>query len=132
MHATKLRLIRCALAVAAILALPTLTVVPLNALAQPSAATASYSHSKLNRLVRNAHTPAQYQVLAVYFRSQERIFRSRAAAEKVEWERRQAVVTGPQFKFPTPADSARNLYEYYTDKADEMARRAADYEQRAR
>jgi hypothetical protein len=131
MNTIKVRRIPVTLAVAAILVMPALGVVTLNASAQPAPGS-SYSHTQLKQLIRDAHTPSQYQALAVYFRSQETMFRNKAATEKVEWDRRQAVATGPELKFPAPADSSRHLYEYYSYKADEMATRAAAYEQRAR
>ena len=131
MNATNARLIRM-FTIATVLAVFSLAIFPLNAVAKSTAASISYSHSKLIQLIRDAHTPAQYQAIATYFDSQGTNFRSKAAAAQAEWERRQAAGAGPGRKFPASADSARNLYEYYTAKAEEMARRAADYEQRAR
>jgi hypothetical protein len=132
MNATRFRRIAGTLVVTASLVMPAFAVVSLNASAQTATDGRPYSHSKLNQLIRDAHTPSQYQALADYFRSQETMFRNKAAAEKVEWERRQAVASESQLKFPAPADSSRSLYEYYTYKADKMATRAAAYEQRAR
>ena len=89
------------------------------------------SHAELKQFIRDAHTPEQYRALAAYFRSQQNIFANEATIEKQEWERRQAITTGPTIKMAS-ADSARNLYQYYAYKADEMAARALTYERRSR
>lgn len=109
------------------------TPAPLTASAQPVALDQPhYSHRQLQQLIRDAHTPEQYRTLATWFRSQEKIFNDKAAVEKQEWDRRKAMTASPALKYPTPADSAHNLYDYYLAKAHDMALRASDYEQRAR
>lgn len=105
---------------------------PTIALAQPDTAQPHYTRSELKLLMRNAHTPDQYQQLASYFRSQQSIYSDKAASEKTEWDRRKAITASPALKYPTPSDSARNLYDYYTSKADQMASLAQSYEQRVR
>jgi hypothetical protein len=92
----------------------------------------SLNHSQLKQLIREAHTPEQYQTLATYFRAQEKLYNDKAAVEKQEWDRRAAITTGPEMKPPTGADSARNLYQYYVEKSQEMATLASNYEQRLR
>jgi hypothetical protein len=109
-----------------------LTVLPMFALAQPDAVQPHYTHSELKLLMRNVHTTDQYQQLASYFRSQQAIYNSKAAAEKAEWDRRKAITASPALKYPSPADSARNLYDYYASKANQMASLAQSYEQHAR
>ncbi len=98
-------------------------------IAQPT--TPHYSHHELKQLIRNAHTPEQYQALAAYFRSEEKLFNDKAVAEKVEWDRRTATVVGPEIKSRS-VESARNLYEYYAYEAAQMDTLAAGYEQRSR
>lgn len=96
------------------LLLASLAFAPLVAAAQPVSATPPhYTHRELQQLIREAHTPEQYQALAVYFRSQEQMFDEKAAAEAKEWEQR---VGGYK------VDPARNLYDYYVEKAQEMVR----------
>lgn len=132
MRAIKLRLVSNTLAVAAVVAIANLTVVPLNASASATSESASFSRGELKQLIRDAHTPEEYRAIASYYRSKEVTFRNKAAAAQAEWDRRQAVGAGAGRKFPASADSARSLYEYYTDEANEMAERAASYEERAR
>ena len=90
-----------------------------------------YSHSELKQLIRDAHTREQYQTLAAYFRSQEKIFNDKAVIEKAEWDRRKVTVTGPEIKSGS-VKSARNLYQYYAYEAGAMATHASDYEQRSK
>lgn len=98
--------------------------------AQPTApvATHALSSHELKKEIARAHTSEQYNALALYFRQQERVFRGKAEDEKTEWERRKQVTVSLGVKYPTPADSARNLYEYYVYEANQMARRATEYE----
>ena len=107
------------------------TFVSFSASAQTTAEKTQYSQKEVAQLTREAHTPEQYQALASYFRTQEKLFNEKALVEKQEWDRRSTITVGPAAKYPKPADSARNLYQYYSAKADEMATRAADYEHRA-
>ncbi|HEV2576625.1 MAG TPA: hypothetical protein VGU25_05390 [Acidobacteriaceae bacterium] len=132
MNATKSKLISGTLAVAAMLVMPGLAVLPLNAAVRPASAITSCDDGSLNKLIRNAHTPEEYQLLAFHFRCEEALYRDKAAAVVVEWNRNNAVAGGPGRKFPVRTDSARDLYDYYSHKADGMAMQAASYEQRAR
>jgi hypothetical protein len=54
-----------------------------------------------------------------------------AAEEKKEWERRSQNVTSAAAKYPRPADSSRNLYEYYMYKASKAETLEAKYSQLA-
>jgi hypothetical protein len=99
-----------------------------NAAAETSA-NAQYRSSDMHRLAREAHTPAQYSVLAAFHRQQQESYRKQAADEKIEWERRSLNVTGPLAKSPRPVDSARNLYEYYAERANAEASLATHYQQ---
>jgi len=88
-----------------------------------------YSRPELRQLVREAHTPEQYRVLADYYAHQHDSFRQEAAEEKQEWERRSMNVSGPAAKPPRPVDSAKNLYEYYVWEADHASSLASQYRQ---
>ena len=88
-----------------------------------SASEPHYSAKQIKEMMRDAHTPEQYRVLGVWFRSQEQMFDEKAAAEKKEWVQR---VGGYK------VDPARNLYDYYIEKAQEMSARAEHYERWSR
>lgn len=81
-----------------------------------------YSRKQIKEMMRDAHTPEQYRALGAWFQSQEQMFDEKAAAEKKDWEQR---IGGYR------QDPARNRYDYYIGKAQEMRARAADYEERA-
>jgi hypothetical protein len=105
---------------------------PFVASAQPvSQEQPHYSHSELKQMIRDAHTPQQYQALALYFRSQQQVYNSKADAAKAEWDRRKAATASPALKNPGNAESAHNLYDYYVAKANDMAALAASFEQRS-
>jgi hypothetical protein len=88
------------------------------------------SRNELRRQIRDAHTPEQYHALAEYFRAEEIRFRSKAQMEEKELIRlREKTVVLPS-KYPTPIDSARQLYQYYALQADEMGHRASEFEER--
>lgn len=78
-----------------------------------------YSKKQIKEMMRDAHTPEQYRVLGEWFRLQEKMFRERSIAQKKEWEQRLG-----GYK----VDPARNLYDYYVEKAQEMDARATYYE----
>jgi hypothetical protein len=88
-----------------------------------------YSRKELHQMMSSAHTNEQYQTLATYFRSQERLFRQKAQAQQQEYEEASRLVHGA-FKFPTRADVARQANEQYTYQASRMAKLAEAYEQR--
>jgi hypothetical protein len=88
----------------------------------------NYSHAELQQMIRNAHSPQQYQALAAYFRSRQQVFEQQAQSEKLEWERRSQNVTGPAAKYPRPVDSSKSRYEYFTYEAQQMSSQAAHYE----
>lgn len=89
---------------------------------------AAISQKQLKKEIGEAHTHEQYRMLAAYFHSRENFYHAQATEEKIEWERRKQVQASVVMKYPTPADSARNLYDYYNYKAAEMAKKAAKYE----
>jgi hypothetical protein len=90
-----------------------------------------YTKSQLKQLERDAHTPGQYTALAQYYGKQQKDYAQQAAEEKQEWARRSQITTSLYAKYPKPADSARNLYEYYAVKASEAAALSAKYSQLA-
>ena len=86
------------------------------------------SHAQLRRLVANASNTADYQKLAAYFHYQEQIYRAKADAEMDDYAHCVRNVTMSP-KFPTRADQAARLYQYYSTKADQQARLAAHYDE---
>lgn len=86
------------------------------------------SRHELNKYIVAAHTPEQNSALALYFHQQQRSFSAKAADEKSEWERRRQVSVSVGVKYPAPADSAHNLYDYYAYEANQMLHRATQYE----
>jgi hypothetical protein len=92
---------------------------------------AHYTKSQLKQLAKDAHTPAQYGVLAGYYEKQQKDYLAQASDEKQEWARRSTNVMLTAAKYPRPVDSARYLYDYYTYKAMEAGQFAAQYSQLA-
>jgi hypothetical protein len=95
--------------------------------AQPSTAV-HYSQSEVRKMIRQAHTPQQYQTLAAYFKAEQQAYERQAQSEKAEWERRSQNVTGLAAKYPRPVDSSKNRYEYFTYEAGQKAQQAAHFE----
>lgn len=87
--------------------------------------------AQLKQLVRQAHSPEQYKTLAACYEVQQNDFLQQAAEERREWVRRSENVTSASAKYPRPADSARNLYEYYIYKASEAEKLSLKYSQLA-
>ena len=81
--------------------------------------------------MKQAHSASDYRALAVRFHEQEQVYKTRAAEEKAEWARRQQITVSIAEKYPRPVDSAHYLYDYYSQKADQMSKTAAEYEARA-
>jgi hypothetical protein len=101
------------------------SIAALAALIPPQRASAGepdYSRKQIKEMMRDAHTPQQYRALGAWFQSQEQMFDKKAAAERKDWEQR---VGGYR------QDPARNRYDYYIGKAQEMHARASNYEERA-
>jgi hypothetical protein len=48
--------------------------------------------------------------------------------ERAEWERRLQNPTTQAGKYSSAADSAKELYEYYSYRADQMGKNASHYE----
>ena len=85
----------------------------------------------LAQQMKQAHSTSDYRALALHFHEQEQVYRTKAAEEKAEWERRQQITVSIAEKYPRPVDSAHYLYDYYSQKADQMSKTAAQYEARA-
>jgi|ERR1700685_2794185 hypothetical protein len=89
---------------------------------------AGISQAQVQTLLHSAHTVGQYQVLASYFHARQLVFEEKAQAEKLEWDRRSQITAASYQKYPRPADSSRNRYEYFTYEAQQMAQQAAHFE----
>ncbi|HEY1901495.1 MAG TPA: hypothetical protein VGG56_03640 [Terracidiphilus sp.] len=85
------------------------------------------SGSQLKTLTREAHTTAQYEALANYYRKQQKDLWARAAEEKQEWARRSTQVMVSAAKYPRPVDSVHYLYDYDVYMAVEAEQLAAKY-----
>jgi hypothetical protein len=81
----------------------------------------------LNQLALNAHEPAQYTALASYFGEQRANYLQKAEERRKEWVQLSQNVTSAAAKYPRPADSVRNYYEYYMHKAAEAGTLEAKY-----
>jgi hypothetical protein len=81
---------------------------------------------------RDAHTPEQNKALANYYGTKQKDYAQLAAEAKQEWlQRSENAPAVAAAKYPRPVDSARNLFEYYTQKASEAASLSAKYDQLA-
>ncbi len=94
---------------------------------QPGNAGTKPSPMKIKEQESKAHTAEQFDQLARYYSNQQQVFLLKAADEKEEWNRRSQHTSSLSAKYPKPADSARNLYEYYTKKAADSALSAGKY-----
>jgi hypothetical protein len=88
-----------------------------------------YTHSELTSLIKNAKTPAEYSALRDYYGHVAELDRAKAAQEKQEWDLRKAY---PPRKFPSPVDSAHNLYDSYVYEANAASTKADHYDQLAK
>jgi hypothetical protein len=88
---------------------------------------AHYTKAQLNQLALNAHTPEQYTALASYFGTQRAYYLQKAEERRKEWLQLSQNVTSAAAKYPRPADSVRNYYEFYMHKADEAGILEAKY-----
>ena len=89
---------------------------------------AGMSPAQAEQMLHSARTVEQYQMLAGYFHARQLVFEEKAQAEKLEWERRSQITAASYQKYPRPADSSRNRYEYFTYEAQQMAQQAAHFE----
>jgi hypothetical protein len=117
------------LVAASVLSLALLTAAVTTAFAMPADQTSQPSGAQLKQMAKDAHTPEQYSALAQSYSQLEKSYLAKAAEEKQEWDRRSQITTSLYAKYPKPADSARNLYEYYAYKASEAGALATKYSQ---
>jgi hypothetical protein len=89
---------------------------------------AGTSHAQVEQMLRSAHTVEQYQMLASYFHARQVAFAEKAQSEKQEWDRRSQITAASYQKYPRPADSSRDRYEYFTYEAQQMGDQAAHYD----
>jgi hypothetical protein len=89
---------------------------------------AGMSPAQAEQMLHSARTVEQYQMLAGYFHARQLVFEEKAQAEKAEWDRRSQITAASYQKYPRPADSSRNRYEYFTYEAQQMAQQAAHFE----
>jgi hypothetical protein len=78
-------------------------------------------------MVLSAHTPEQYMELASYFEKQRANYLQKAEERRKEWVQLSQNVTSAAAKYPRPADSVRNYYEFYMHKAAETGTLEAKY-----
>ena len=88
---------------------------------------AHYTKAQLQQLTLNAHAPEQYRALASYFSKQRDNYQQKASEKQKEWVQLSQNVTSAAAKYPRPADSVRNYYEYYMHKASEAGTLEAKY-----
>jgi hypothetical protein len=93
-----------------------------------NAMSAGMSQAQAEQMLHSARTVEQYQMLAGYFHERQLVFEEKAQAEKAEWDRRSQITAASYQKYPRPADSSRNRYEYFTYEAQQMAQQAAHFE----
>ena len=99
----------------------------------PSSPTASRPPSERNarKLARLAHTTEQFSAVASCYDQLQSMYLRKADAEKQEIEWRIQHSFNLAVRYPSPLDSARNLYDYYTRKASQMRAEADLYRQKA-
>jgi hypothetical protein len=98
---------------------------------QAANVTMPMSPREVHSLIKSAHSSEQYKQLAGYFHQREADDRAKAAAEKVELDRRAAVNAGLYQKYPRPVDAAKSIYDSYVSDADSAALQARHYDQLA-
>ena len=99
--------------------------------ASSAVTSAYYTQAQLKHLVLSAHTQEQYTALASYFCTQRGNYLQKAEEKQKEWVQLSQYVTSAAAKYPRPADSVRNYYEFYMHKATEAEALEAKYSQLA-
>lgn len=89
------------------------------------------SAKELRKLLQDAKTREEFKVLSLYYHVQGASFEALAKERKKEWASGLAHPTGGS-KYPTGADRARQLYEYYASRADQSFKTEKAYEERAK
>jgi hypothetical protein len=116
---------------ASILTITLVTAAASTGFAMPPDKSSQPTSGQLKQMAKDAHTPEQYTALAESYSQIQKSFDAKATEEKLEWDRRSQNTTSLYAKYPSPADSARNLYQYYAYKASEAGALAAKYSQLA-
>jgi hypothetical protein len=80
----------------------------------------------MQEMVRQAQTTEQYREAAEYYRWQQQHYEDCAREEKHEWVRR-AIERSAPAKYPSPENSSRYRYEYFSYEAAKMGALAARY-----
>ena len=88
----------------------------------------NWSHAELKRVMQNAHTTEDYLGLASYFRWRQQEFEQKAHDELVFWAQRSMNVALEAAKYPRPADSSKNRYDYFVYEAQKMSAQADRYQ----
>ena len=86
-----------------------------------------YTSAQIKTMAREAHTVEQYNALADYYATRQRMYKRKAAEEMHLWALRAEMITPLSEKWPRPVDSARNLHDYYEYKAAQAAALCAKY-----
>jgi len=74
-----------------------------------------------------AQPTSQDVKLAIHYQQQKEKYSQEAAIEKIEIARRESINAGLVHKYPTPVDSAKNLYNWYVYKMNEADKKAIYY-----
>ena len=98
------------------------------AIIAPQPAAQNLNKVEVRQILRNAHSSSDFRALATYYRAEQARLQTKANAEKAEWERRENALSALSMKYPRPADSSRNRYQYFAYEADRMGAQAAYFE----
>ena len=90
-----------------------------------------YTHSQLRRMIREAHTPEQFNALADYYTGLYREYLRQAKEDRREWVERSKGVTWRGAKTPRPMDFSRDAYQCDMSKATKAEAAAVKYVQLA-
>jgi hypothetical protein len=97
----------------------------------PSGSHLHCTHSQLKQMIREAHTPGQYNALADYYTGLQREYLRKAEEERQEWVQRSKNVIWTGAKTPRPMDFSRDAYQRYMSEATKAESAAAKYGQLA-
>ena len=84
-----------------------------------------YSRKQLRELVANSTGANSYRQLAEYFHHEKQVYRAKADEEMHEYAK---FFSYYHPKFPTGAENAARLHQYYARKADRAGRLATYYD----
>jgi len=89
---------------------------------------AHFTHAQAKQLERGAHAPEQYRALASYYADRQKNYLQKADDAKREWQQLGQDNVSMAAKYPSPAESARNRYDYYMSKASKAGELEARYD----